>query len=210
MTPKDPRAQRTIAHYDHDPVGFWEATRAHDVAQNRGALLDALDGEGPFDLLDLGCGPGRDLVAFRALGHRAIGVDGCAPFVTMAREHSGCEVWHRDMLALALPAARFDGIFANASLFHVPTSELPRVLAELATALRPRGVLFSSNPRGDNDEGWNGDRWGAYHDLAAWRRYLEAAGLREESHYFRPEGRPREEQRWLCVVARKGGPPASP
>ena len=49
----------------------------------------------------------------------------------MAREATGCEVLHQDFLALDLPAARFDGVFANASLFHVPGSELPRVLGEL-------------------------------------------------------------------------------
>src|SRR5207248_212496 len=107
---------------------------------NRDALLDALGGPGPWSILDLGCGPGRDLAAFAALGHEAIGLDGCAAFVEMARAHTGCEVWQQDFLALALPPARFDGIFANASLFHVPTQELPRVLGELRAALRPRGV----------------------------------------------------------------------
>ncbi len=51
------------------------------------------------------------------------------------------------------------------------------MLRQLHATLKPRGVLFSSNPRGDNDEGWNGGRYGAYHDLDAWSRYLEEAGL---------------------------------
>jgi len=46
----------------------------------------------------------------------------------MARADTGCEVWLQDFLALDLPRRRFDGIFANASLFHVPPQELPRVL----------------------------------------------------------------------------------
>ena len=53
---------------------------------------------------------------------------------------------------MKLPESRFDGIFANASLFHVPSQELPRVLAELSATLRSRGVLFCSNPRGNNEE----------------------------------------------------------
>ncbi len=69
----------------------------------------------------------------------------------MARRYSGCDVLHQDFLAMSLPASRFDGVFANASLFHVPSQELPRVLAELAEALKPRGVLFCSNPRGNNE-----------------------------------------------------------
>jgi hypothetical protein len=64
-------------------------------------------------------------------------------------------VWQQDFLKLDLPAGRFDGIFANAAQFHVPSQELPRVLRQLCVALKPAGVLFSSNPRGGNEEGWN-------------------------------------------------------
>jgi SAM-dependent methyltransferase len=120
----------------------------------------------------------------------------------MARAHAGCEVLHQDFLRLDLPADRFDGAFANASLFHVPTQELPRVLRELRAALKPRGVLFSSNPRGANEEGWNEERYGAYWDLETWRRHLSAAGYTELDHYFRPAGVPRERQSWLATVWR--------
>jgi SAM-dependent methyltransferase len=88
-------------------------------------------------------------------------------------------------------------------LFHVPTQELPRVLRELHATLKPRGVLFSSNPRGENNEGWNGERYGAYHDLAAWQHYLSNAGFTELEHYYRPTGLPRDEQPWLASVWRK-------
>jgi SAM-dependent methyltransferase len=120
----------------------------------------------------------------------------------MARERTGCEVLEQDFLALALPAARFDGVFANASLFHVPSAELPRVLREIRVSLVPRGVLFTSNPRGNNEEGWNGDRYGAYYDLARWREITGEAGFDEVTHYYRPEGRPREDQPWLATVLR--------
>ncbi|RIL03516.1 MAG: SAM-dependent methyltransferase [Proteobacteria bacterium] len=194
---------RTLAHYDASAESFRDGTWDHDVRQNVDALLRHVEGPAPFTLLDLGCGPGRDLVTFRALGHVAIGLDGSARFVEMARAASGCEVWHQDFLALDLPAARFDGVFANASLFHVPTRELPRVLRELHAALAPRGVLFSSNPRGAGEEGWNRGRWGAYHDLASWRRQLADAGFAELEHYYRPPGLPREQQPWLASVWRR-------
>jgi len=193
----------TLEHYNGRAEDFWEGTRDHDVDQNIDALLSAL-GEGSHRILDFGCGPGRDLVSFTRRGHEAVGLDGTDRFVEMARAHSGCEVLHQDFLALSLEAESFDGIFANASLFHVPTSELPRVLSELAAALRQGGALFSSNPRGNNEEGWNGARYGAYHDLAAWRDYLVAAGFLEVEHYFRPTGLPRSEQPWLASVWRKG------
>src|SRR4029078_6480124 len=123
----------------------------HDVTQNHEALLRAIEGTAPFSILDLGCGPGRDLQFFNSLGHTPTGLDGCDAFVEMARALVDCEVYHQDFLELRLPAARFDGIFSNASLFHVPTAHLPRVLGELHATLKPRGVLFCSNPRGTNE-----------------------------------------------------------
>jgi len=193
----------TLQYYDRRAQQFRAGTRDHDVRQNIESLLQHIEGEAPFSILDFGCGPGRDLSAFAALGHEAVGLDGAPQFVAMARADSGCEVWHQDFLQLSLPPARFDGVFANASLFHVPSAQLPQVLQHLSVALKPRGVLFSSNPRGDNSEGWNGERYGVYHDLTAWRAYLSAAGFVELAHYYRPAGRPRDQQPWLATVWRK-------
>ena len=157
----------------------------------------------PFTILDFGCGPGRDLKVFAELGHVAVGLEGAAHFAAMAHAHTGCEIWQQDFLKLDLPDHRFDGVFANASLFHVPGQELPRVLLELHASLKPGGVLFSSNPHGNNEEGWNGRRYGAYHDLDTWRRYVSAAGFVELNHYYRPSGLPREKQPWLASVWRR-------
>lgn len=198
-------SRTTVRHYDAKARSFWEGTRDHDVSQNRAALLRHMVPQPPYRILDLGCGPGRDLAAFTAEGHEAVGLEGSAELCALARRISGCEVWHQDFLALDLPAACFDGVFANASLFHVPTQELPRVLGELAAALRPGGVLFSSNPRGDNQEGWQGARYGAFHDLEQWRGHLGAAGYIELEHYYRPPGLPRHRQPWLATVWRWQG-----
>ncbi|HVF62515.1 MAG TPA: class I SAM-dependent methyltransferase [Casimicrobiaceae bacterium] len=194
---------RTLAHYAARVGPFWEGTRDHDVRQNIEALLAAIEGEPPFTILDFGCGPGRDLAEFVRRGHRATGLEGVAEFAAMARKHSGCDVWEQDFLALDLPERRFDGVFANASLFHVPSSALPRVLGELHRALKPGGVLFSSNPRGSDEEGWNAGRFGVWHSLDGWRRYVEGAGFVEVRHYYRPPGLPRAQQAWLATVLRK-------
>jgi len=194
----------TIAHYDRSAEAFLDGTRDHDVSQNYAALLEAIEGDPPYSILDLGCGPGRDLRYFRSLGHDAVGLDGSKEFVAMARSYSECEVIHQDFLAMELPESRFDGVFANASLFHVPSQELPRVLLELSGTLRPRGVLFCSNPRGNNKEGLSGDRYSCFFDLDTWRNYISAAGFFEVRHYYRPPGLPRHKQKWLATVWRKG------
>lgn len=194
---------RTLDHYNQRAEDFREGTRDHDVSQNVAALLRHIEGPAPYAILDFGCGPGRDLKTFAALGHLAIGLDGAQAFVDMARNDSGCTVWRQDFLDLDLPGERFDGVFANASLFHVPNQELPRVLRQLHAALKARGVLFCSNPRGDNEEGWNGGRYGSYHDLAGWRGLMAGSGYREIEHYFRPAGVPCAQQPWLASVWRK-------
>jgi SAM-dependent methyltransferase len=202
-SPKETVSTATLAHYGQRAEEFRAGTRDHDVSQNIAALLRHIRGEPPFTILDLGCGPGRDLKAFTALGHTAIGLDGTARFVAMARADAGCEVWQQDFLALDLPRERFHGIFANASLFHVPTPDLPRVLRQLRAALRLDGVLFSSNPHGANEEGWNGGRYCAYHDLEAWRGFLVGAGFLPVEHYYRPTGLPRAQQPWLASLWRR-------
>jgi len=205
-TELDEVSARTLDHYQRSAASFWEGTRDHDVSQNVGALLRHMRAAAPGSILDLGCGPGRDLATFRALGHEAIGLDGAENFVRMAREHSGCDVWQQDLLALELPLERFDGVFANAVLFHVPSQELPRVLMQLYGTLKPGGILFCSNPHGSDVEGWQGSRYGSYLSLPTWRRYLESAGFSELEHYYRPAGLPRAEQPWLASVWRSQAP----
>jgi SAM-dependent methyltransferase len=192
----------TLRHYDENAESFRDGTQGHDVRQNIAALLQRIEADPPAAILDFGCGPGRDLRAFTELGHVPIGLEGSSQFAAMARAE-GAEVWEQNFLALDLPDNRFDGIFANASLFHVPSQELPRVLRELRAALKPRGVLFSSNPHGQNEEGCYHGRYCTYHDLETWRGYMRGAGFAELDHYYRPQGLPRDRQPWLASVWRR-------
>jgi SAM-dependent methyltransferase len=197
----------TITHYRTFAEAYREGTWEHDVSQNIAALLDAIGGAPPLRILDLGCGPGRDLVTFRRLGHEPVGLDACPEFVDMARRLAVGEVWLQDMLALDLPAGHFDGVFANAVLVHVPSLALPRVLADLWRTLKPGGALLSSNPRGKNEEGFADERYACFWDLPTWRGLVEGAGFILLDHYFRPPGKPRQQQPWLATVWRKPSQP---
>ena len=192
----------TLSHYNQNADSFWHGTKDHDVAQNYAAFLAPFIAGKTLDILDFGCGPGRDIKYFQSLGHRTVGLDGSKMFCTMARQYTQCKISQQNFLKLTLEQQAFDGIFANASLFHVPSKELPRVLIELHTTLRPEGILFLSNPRG-NQEGWNGQRYGHYMQFQDSQVYLERAGFEILDHYYRPPGKPINEQPWLAIVSRK-------
>ncbi len=194
--------QNTLAHYEKNAESFWLGTRDHDVSQNIEAFLQALPKHKSLDILDFGCGPGRDICTFKSLGHHPVGLEGSQAFCQMAYQLSGCPVLHQQFLSLELPASSYDGIFANASLFHVPGQELPRVLADLHRALRPGGILFSSNPRG-NAEGWQGQRYGHYMEIETSKAYFEQAGFEIIHYYYRPSGVLQNQQPWLAIVCQR-------
>ena len=198
----------TINYYDGRAPEFWHGTKDHDVTQNYDALFDAISGSPPFTLLDLGCGPGRDLAFFRSLGHHAIGLDGSVEFAEMARKYSGAEVWVQNFIELSLPINRFDGVFANATLFHVPKQSIENALVALWKTLLPGGVLFTSNPRGNDEEGVSGGRFGVYYQDETWLDLVKT--LRIENgrfepirQYFRPPDAPPDQRRWFATVWRK-------
>ncbi len=192
----------TLENYANNPSGYWQGTKNHDVSQNINALLGNIKSKGPFKILDFGCGPGRDLKYFRELGHDAYGLDGCEAFCSMAAEYSGCQVYLQDFINVDLPQQFFDGIFANASLFHVPKTNLSELLKALHTSLKTNGILFSSNPRG-NGEDLTGTRYANFMEIDEYREIVELAGFHLLNHYYRPEGLPKENCPWLACVFKK-------
>lgn len=195
----------TIAEYQLTAESFKVGTWAHDVSQNRQALAAAMP-RNPGRILDLGCGPGRDLVAFQAEGYDVVGLDATPAFVEMARQVANCEVWQQTFLDLQLPENYFDGIFANASLIHVPRSEMVRVLRDLGRSLVAQGAIVMSMVRGEG-EGFSHRPTGARY-VVGWEYdtlapCIEAAGFQIVRHYYRPPNAPPEAQNWLAIVAQK-------
>ncbi|MEZ5759158.1 MAG: class I SAM-dependent methyltransferase [Emcibacteraceae bacterium] len=192
----------TFKDYGSKAHDFWDRTKDHDVTQNYEAFLAPFGDKKGLDILDFGCGPGRDVLYFKSLGHNPVGLDGTAEFCQMARELTGCPVLEQSFNDLKLEENSFDGVFANASMFHVPSRNLHKVLTDLHRALRPGGILFTSNPRGDQ-EGWqNPGRYGHFMQYDAAIQYLDNAGFELVHHYYRPPNLPLHEQKWLAMVSR--------
>jgi trans-aconitate methyltransferase len=193
---------KTLAHYSLNPSGFWDGTKNHNVSQNINAFLSQIEGSSPFTVLDFGCGPGRDLKTFKELGNNAYGLEGCPEFCHMAQENSGCEVYQQNFIDIDLAPQFYDGIFANASLFHVPKEDLSDLMIRLHTSLKKNGVLFSSNPRGKGED-LEGTRYANFMEIDEYKAIVEDIGFKLIDHYYRPQGQPIEHCPWLACVFRK-------
>ena len=131
----------SVAYYERHAHAFFNETVGVDMIPLYQRFLPLLPAGGA--ILDAGCGSGRDLRAFRALGYQVTGFDASPSLVALASEHAGVPVY---CLAFNdIPwRAQFDGIWACASLLHVPRAELASVLKRLATALVSGGIVYAS------------------------------------------------------------------
>ena len=139
---------------------YAEATRELDLSDLRARFLTELPERPPHTIriLDLGCGPGRDA---RAFSERGYGVEAMDPSPTMAeltRDYSGVPVRVLRVQDLAEEGA-YDGVWACASLLHVPWAELPAAFQRIARALRPGGVLYASFKLGDDERSVAGEHF---------------------------------------------------
>jgi SAM-dependent methyltransferase len=151
----DERTRATRAAYDAVAGDFDAATREPWPAL-RAAVDDfvrALPGPGP--VLDVGCGPGRDLELLRERWPAVVGMDLSTAMLRVRRLEG---VAAADMAALPVRPGALAGIWCQAALLHLPGPAVPGVLAGFARSLRPGGALHLGVAEGDR-EGWD-DRYG--------------------------------------------------
>lgn len=191
----------SLPHYAAHADDYIAALLSHDTGDARERFLAAL--ASGAEILDLGCGPGRDLKAFVDAGYRAVGLEGCPALAEAARRHAGAELWERDLFAPALPPARFDGVWAQAVLFHVPTGALASVLSDIRDTLKPDGILYACDPTGADQEGWAEDRYLAFRRPQTLKKKARMAGFDLIGEWRRPPGLPRRQQTWLATLWRR-------
>jgi SAM-dependent methyltransferase len=149
------RSDVTRTYYEQNADAFDARTRDRDLIDEYQAFLSLVPAGGR--ILDAGCGPGRDALAFSRRGYRVTAIDASAAMVALASERLGVP-------ALQIPFERiayqheFDGVWACASLLHVPKAEMADAIARLHRALKPRGTFFASFKRGPGEELREG-RW---------------------------------------------------
>ena len=127
-------------------------------------------------ILDAGCGSGRDLKYFHSRGHCALGIDASTALVQMAAEYSGapCEVVRIERISYE---ERFDGVWACASLLHLPRDAFRPALRSLNRALKRGGTLFMAVQEGQGEAILPDGRLYVYYSEDDIRTSLDAAGL---------------------------------
>lgn len=138
----------TRDYYDREAEAYRERTRGCDLAPLYESFLPRLPAGA--HILDAGCGPGRDTQAFLARGFRVTAIDASAAMVELAARATGQPARLLPFQQLDIESA-FDGVWANASLVHVPSAEIDDVLRRLARALVPGGLLHASVKVGDGE-----------------------------------------------------------
>jgi SAM-dependent methyltransferase len=151
-------------------------------------------------ILDAGCGSGRDARAFADLGHWVTAFDASPALVALAGSHLGRPVQCLRLQDVAWRDA-FDGVWACASLLHVPAAELAGVVRRLCDALRPGGVLYASFKYGGGEREHHGRRFTDLDEPGLAELLRQVPGLAPVETWTTGDLRPgREAERWLNAL----------
>ena len=191
----------SIDYYNRYAATYFESTVGLDVSENRIRFEKVLPEGG--SLLDLGCGSGRDSLAFLEDGFEVTPLDGSPEMCALAEIHTGLEVLNMTFEELDFDEV-FDGIWACASLLHVPENEMPDILKKVGLALKQGGYLFISVKEGE----FEGIRDGRYFVDYKKRKLID---MLEDTEIFTVKEVWKSEDvkthisdtRWLNIIAKK-------
>jgi SAM-dependent methyltransferase len=194
----------TIVWYERNAEAFAADTVGVAMDHLRRPFLDRLPA--PARILDAGCGAGRDAAAFTRLGHQVVAMEPCEALAARAEALLGATVLRQRFDQMTF-AAEFDGVWACASLLHVPASELTNTLDRCSRALRVGGILFASFKYGRGERRRDG-RWFTDLDERGWAEHTpELEDLHTIDTWTTSDARPnRTDERWLNVLVQRRDP----
>jgi len=193
----------TIHHYDENARAFLDGTRDVDMTPLYERFLPRVPAGGA--ILDAGCGSGRDTLAFRERGYRVTAFDASPELARLAEAHTGQTVHVLRFEDLEWEEA-FDGIWACASLLHVPRGQLADAFRRLARALKPGGVLYASFKYGTGDHFRGGRHFTDLDEEELSRIIARIPDLTVLDTWQTPDQRPgREEESWLNALFQGSG-----
>ena len=186
-------------YYDENAQEFFEGTVDADMSSHHQEFLKMLDENSC--ILDAGCGSGRDTKVFKSLGHNVVSIDASAEMCRIASNYTGVNIKQLRFQDINYNEI-FDGIWASASLLHVPSRELDSVLGKLKDSLKDDGVFYASFKYGDF-EGMRNERF--FNDLTETeaREIFEKNDFKVLKTWITEDSRPERDEKWTNILVRK-------
>ena len=186
-----------VEYYNKNADSFFTGSVNADMAEDREAFLAYVPDGGK--ILDAGCGSGRDSKAFLDAGYDVASFDASREMRIRASEYIGREVLDLRFEEISFEK-EFDGIWASASLLHVPMVELPEVMGRMRNALKPGGAMYASFKYGEGTK-VRGERLFSDFNEKSVVPLFENAGFEIVSNTVGPDSRPgREMEYWVSVI----------
>lgn len=191
----------TIDYYNKNANQFMETTSNVDFVMNQNRFLNKIsDGA---HILDFGCGSGRDTKYFLDKGYKVTAIDGSKELCALASQYTGIDVKQIVFQELKEYGV-YDGIWACASILHLPKDELIIVLLKMCQSLKQNGIIYTSFKYGE----YEGDRNGRYFIDMTEESFFKLIGyvpeLLIEDQWISFDVRTgREDERWLNLMLRK-------
>ena len=192
---------KTLDYYNQNAEMFFTGTVSVDFKQTQNKFLHYL-GVGNY-ILDFGCGSGRDTKYFLEAGMKVDAIDGSEEMCRIASEYTGIKV--QQMLFQELDVHdKYDGIWACASILHLPKNDLKLVLKKMAEALKTQGIIYTSFKYGE----FEGERNGRYFTdftIETFQTFIQdIAHLQIKENWMTGDVRPgRGDERWLNLILQK-------
>lgn len=191
----------SVEFYDQNARSFFSQTVAADMSEAQNRFLHYVPRGGR--ILDAGCGSGRDAKAFAERGYEVEAFDASAEMVRMSSEHTGLPVQQMTFEQVHWDK-HFDGIWASASLLHVPRSDLTHIIAKLRQALKRDGILYLSFKYGTDEREKDGRRFTDMDEEALQTELRQAGDLDLIEIWTSEDVRPgRTGERWLSALSRR-------
>ena len=186
--------------YDLNAKEFFENTVNVDMSPHYNEFLKMIPENG--HILDAGCGSGRDTYMFKSFGYEVTSFDGSLEMCKLASEYTGQEVLCLQFQEIDFEPI-FDGIWALASLLHVPSDEIEMVLNRLKDSLKSNGVMYASFKYGDFEGERNGRYFNDFTEETV-KELFSKIGFEIKKIWISSDARKgRENEKWVNILAIK-------
>ena len=190
----------TLDYYNHNAEQFYDSTVKVEMESIYAPFLSYLPEHA--SILDLGCGSGRDSLAFHQKGYQVEAIDYSESLVKKAQELTGLPVRHQSFYELD-EENKYDGVWACASLLHCERQKLPEVLSRILRTLKAGGVLYMSFKYGSTDREKDGRHFTDLNEQQAQALLREVPGFLLLQQWITVDKRPERSEEWLNILVRK-------